>query len=201
MRNIKLSMILVLSLMLASFAFAGDKYMFDKAHTNIGFTVKHLVISNIHGEFKDYDGVIIFNPEDMTKSSVNITIKVASISTDNQKRDNHLKSPDFFNAKQYPDITFKSTKISKTSDGFTATGDLTIHGVTKEVTFPFTLAGPVMGPMGHERFGASANLTINRQDYNVSWNRKLDTGGLVVSDDVKINLEVEGMKAMKAGTN
>lgn len=199
MRYIKSSIILVLSL-LASFALASDKYMLDKAHTKIGFTVRHMMLSNVDGEFTDYDGEILFDEADPTKSKVNVTINVASINTGNEKRDKHLKSPDFFNAKEFPTITFKSKEVKKTADGFVAIGDLTIHGVTKEVSFPFTLAGP-LNVMGHKRFGASAELTINRQDFGVKWNKNLDNGGLVVSDDVKIRLEVEAVQAMKSGTN
>jgi len=201
MRYLKSSLVLVLSLMLAGFALAGDRYMFDKAHTNIGFTVKHLVISNVRGTFTDYDGEIIFDENDITKSSLNVTIKVASVNTSNKKRDTHLKSPDFFNAKEFPVITFKSDKIEKTADGFVAHGDLTIRGVTKKVALPFTFAGPVKGPMGHIRIGASAELTINRQDFGLAWSKRLDTGGLVVSNDVNIKLDIEGVKAMKRGTN
>jgi polyisoprenoid-binding protein YceI len=120
---------------------------------------------------------------------------VAGIDTDNENRDNHLKNPDFFDVEKYPEITFTGTKIEKTTDGLIMHGDLTMHGVTKPVSFPFVVNGPITDPWGKMRFGAEANLTINRQDYGVSWSKTLDAGGLVVDNDVKINIQIEMVKA------
>lgn len=186
-------------LVLTSFVFSADKYVIDVAHSSVGFSVRHLVISNIKGKFKDFSGTIMLDSEDISKSSVNITIKTASIDTDDEKRNNHLKSADFFDVEKYGEITFVSKKVTKSDDGFVAVGDLTIHGVTKEVSIPFSLTGPIAA-FGDYRLGVEANLVINRHDYGVSWSKALDNGGLVVGNDVKISLEVEGVKA-KEGTN
>jgi len=198
MRNKSIILTVLLTFLVSGFAFAGDKYEIDLAHSSVGFSAKHLVISNTKGQFKDFTGVIILDEKDISKSSVNVTIKTASISTANERRDNHLKSADFLDVEKHPEITFKSKSVMKTDDGYRMVGNLTIHGVTKEVTMPFTLVGPVEA-MG-TRIGLEASLTIKRLDYGVSWSKTLDNGGLVVSNEVKITLEVEAIKA-KDGTN
>lgn len=190
---------LLLTAFLASLAVAGEKYTLDKSHSSAGFSVRHLVISKTSGKFNEVDGVFWVNEEDITKSSAEFTIQIASIDTDDEKRDGHLKSPDFFNAEKYPTIKFKSSSFAKTEDGYQITGDLTIKDVTKEVSFPFDFNGFVEF-MGTKRFGAEARLTINRQDFHVEWNKTLDNGGLVVGNDVDITLQIEGIKA-KEGTN
>ncbi|HWP46039.1 MAG TPA: YceI family protein [Candidatus Limnocylindrales bacterium] len=177
-------------------AFGADKYEFDKAHTYIGFTAKHFVITNVKGNFTDFSGTILYDPQDITRSSVTAVIKTASINTNNEKRDADLRSGRFLEVEKYPEIIFKSKKIEKQNSHYLVTGDLTIKDVTKTVSFPFTLAGPVKDPMGNNRIGIEAGpLTINRQDYHVSFNDKLDGGGLVVSDEIVINLSVEGVHA------
>lgn len=193
---------IVLSLLLVSFVFAGERhtYSLDDPHSSASFTVSHLVISKTTGKFKEMDGTFKVNEDNITDSSVEVTIKTASINTDDEKRDNHLKSADFFDVEKYPEITFKSKKIEKTEDGYVMTGDLTIKDVTKEVSVPFEFNGFV-DFMGTRRFGADAELTINRQDFNVEWNKTLDNGGLVVGNDVKINLHVEGVREKEGGTN
>ena len=193
-------LVLIFSLIIVSVAFSADKYVFDPVHSTIGFSVRHLVISNVKGEFKEVSGNILFDEKDITKSSVNIMIKTASIDTDEQDRDNHLKGPDFFDVKKYSEITFKSKRIDKIDDAYVAIGDLTIHGVTKEIRLPFSMFGPIKDPWGNNRIGVEANLKINRQDYGVSWSKTLDNGGLVVGNEVKIELNVEAIKA-KEGTN
>jgi len=198
MRNKSIILTVLLTFLVSGFAFAGDKYEIDLAHSSVGFSAKHLVISNTKGQFKDFTGVIILDEKDISKSSVNVTIKTASISTANERRDNHLKTADFLDVEKHPEITFKSKSVMKTDDGYRMVGNLTIHGVTKEVTIPFTLVGPVEA-MG-TRIGLEASLTIKRLDYGVSWSKTLDNGGLVVSNEVKITLEVEAIKA-KEGTN
>ncbi|HEX9652725.1 MAG TPA: YceI family protein, partial [bacterium] len=170
------------------------------AHSSVGFSVKHLVISNTKGEFSDFAGTIMLDENDITKSSLEVTIKTASISTHDDKRDAHLRSADFFDVEKHPEITFKSKKVEKTSAGYQLTGDLTIRGVTKEVSFPFTLVGPVPDPWGGKRLAAQASVTVNRQEFGVSWNKTLDGGGLLVGDEVTINIEVEAVHA-KPGTN
>ncbi len=182
-------------LLVAGTAFGADSYKIDTAHSSVGFSVKHMVITNTKGNFKDFSGEILFDPKNVTKSSVKVTIKAASIDTDNADRDKHLRSGDFFDAETHPEITFVSKKVEKKGDGYLLTGTLTLRGVSKEVSFPFTLTGPVQDPWGNTRIGAEAGLTINRQDYGVSWNKTLDTGGVLVGDNVKIELAVEAVKS------
>jgi len=136
----------------------------------------------------------LFDEDDVTKSSVNATINVASITTDNEKRDGHLKSPDFFNAQKYPEITFKSKRSMKKDNGYVIVGDFTMHGVTKELELPFTIVGTLTDSMGNHRVGIEAITKINRQDFGVSWNKTLDNGGVVVSDEVKIEINAELIK-------
>jgi len=170
---------------------AAEKYELDLTHSYVGFQVKHLMVSNVKGYFKDYSGTITYDPKDISKSSIDVTIKAASIDTNQAKRDEHLRGPDFFDAQKYPDITFKSKKIEIKGDGYVATGALTMKGVSKDIELPFTLTGPVKGPGGKNKIGAEASGTINRQDYGVSWNKTLDGGGVVVSDAVKLSIDVQ----------
>ena len=178
-------------------ASAADTYTIDNAHSSVGFAVKHLMVTTTKGQFKDYTGTIQYDAKDISKSSVKVTIKTASINTDNNDRDNHLRSPDFFDATKNPDITFESTKIVKQGLGYEAAGKLTIKGVTKDVKIPFTINGPVKDPWGNTRIGVEGGLTINRQDFGVSWSKTLDNGNLVVANDVKIDLVIEGIQAKK----
>lgn len=172
---------------------AADRYQLDPVHSYVGFSVRHLMVSWVKGEFKEFSGEIIYDPEDVSRSSVSVRINAASLDTRNDRRNNHLKSPDFFAAEQFPEITFQSKRVEKRRDAYVAIGDLTIRGITKEIELPFTLAGPVTGPDGRPRLGAEAGTTINRLDFQVSWNRALEGGGLVVGDDVKIELQVEAV--------
>ncbi|HDL17922.1 MAG TPA: polyisoprenoid-binding protein [Bacteroidetes bacterium] len=190
----KLTGLILAGLLMIGSAFAGDQYMIDKAHTRVGFAVKHMVLSTVRGDFKEYSGKIYFDENDVTKSTVEGTIQVASINTGDEKRDKHLLSPDFFDVKKYPEITFKSKKIQKQSKNYVMIADLTMHGVTKEVQVPFKVLGIINDPMGNKRIGIEAKFKINRKDYGVSWSKTMDNGGLVVSDDVTIELAFEGVK-------
>ena len=173
---------------------AADKYVADKAHTNIGFTVKHMVISTVPGKFNNYTIDFIFDANDLNKSSIKVTIKTASINTDDEKRDEHLRSADFFDAAKYPEITFVSSSIMKKGNDYVAKGTLTMRGVSREIELSFKILGPVQDPWGNTKMGVEASLTVDRQDYGISWSKSLDTGGLVVSDDVNIKLDVELQK-------
>lgn len=195
----KLILMLVALMALAGTVLAGDAYNFDLAHSNVGFTVRHMLISNVPGKFTEFTGTIVYDEQDVTKSSVNVTIKAASINTNNDNRDKHLRSADFFDVENHPEITFASKAIQKTDDGYVAVGDLSIRGVTKEVRLPFEILGTVTDTRGNQRIGAEGTLTINRQDFNVSWSKSLDNGGLVVSDEVKINIAVEAIKQEEEG--
>lgn len=182
----------VLLLAVTTMAHSVDTYTPDPPHSSVNFCVKHMVLSTVCGKFKDFQATILFDSTDITKSSWSGTIKTASITTDNDNRDSDLKSAGFFDVEKFPEITFKSSKITKKGDGYVAAGTLTMHGVSKEIEIPFTLTGPISA-FGTKRLGISGGLTINRQEYGISWSKKLDDGGLVVSDEVKISLEAEAV--------
>ena len=181
---------------LSATALAADEFKIDPGHSRVGFSVRHMTISNVHGRFNDFSGTVLFDP-DPSKCSVNVTIKTASVNTENPNRDNDLRSPNFFDVQKYPEITFQSKSVEKKGDSWVAHGTLTIHGVSKDVDLPFTLSGPVN--MGRaKRFGAEAGLTINRQDYGLTYSKTLDNGGLLVGNEVKIEITVEAQQAPAA---
>ncbi|MFI5322705.1 MAG: YceI family protein [Thermodesulfobacteriota bacterium] len=170
-------------------------YIIDPDHSQVIFKVKHMGISTVTGRFDLLNGTYNFDEKNPANSSVDVTIKTASVNTNKQKRDDHLRSPDFLNIGKYPTITFKSKEVKKgKGDDFTIIGDLTINGVTKQVQLDSQYGGKAVDPMGNERTAFTAETTINRKDYGITWNKTLDSGGLVVGDDVKISLEVEGIK-------
>jgi polyisoprenoid-binding protein YceI len=168
----------------------------DPDHTNIGFKVRHLMISNVKGSFNKHSGVVDINDKDITKSKVQVSIDTASINTNVQKRDDHLRSADFFDVAKYPTMTFVSKKVAKAGeDKLKVTGDLTLHGITKEVVLD--VEGPSKesrDPYGYIRSGAVASTKINRKDFGLVWNKALETGGVVVGEEVTINLEIEMIK-------
>jgi polyisoprenoid-binding protein YceI len=186
---------MLFALVLAATSTAAEKYDIDRSHSSVGFAVRHMVVTKVRGEFNEWSGTILYDDKDITRSSVEVSIRVASIDTKDAKRDEHLRSPDFFDVENHPTITFKSKRIEKKENGLVAVGDLTIRGVTKEIEIPFDFAGTVVDPYGNTRLGLSAKASVNRQDFGVSWSKKLDTGGLVVGDEVEIGIEVEAIKA------
>ncbi|MBU0985431.1 MAG: YceI family protein [candidate division Zixibacteria bacterium] len=164
----------------------------DAAHSSVGFEVRHLVISKTKGNFQDFSGTVTFEDGKLAAGSAEFTIQVASIDTDNEDRDKHLKSPDFFDVEQFPTMTFKSTKVTPGEDGaFKLVGDLTIKDVTKSVTFDCEFHGVVKDPWGNTKAGFSAMTTIDRSEFNISFNKAMETGGLVVGNEVSITLELE----------
>lgn len=167
----------------------------DSSHAHASFTVRHLVITNVRGEFGKTEGTLTLDEGDVTKSKVEATIDMASVSTREPKRDEHLKSPDFFDVAKFPKMTFRSTKVEKAGDGrLKVTGDLTLKGVTKSVVLDVT--GPtkeIKDPWGNSRRGVAASATINRQDFGVSWGKVIEAGP-VVGDEVKIEIEAELLK-------
>lgn len=165
----------------------------DKAHTDIAFTIAHLGVSKTRGSFTDFDGSVTANGTKPENSSVQFTIKTASINTGNTARDEHLRSKDFFEAEKYPEITFKSTKISKTKNGFTALGNLTMHGVTKPVSLPFTVTGPQKGFKGELHMGIETAVALNRKDYGLTWNSIVE-GSQAVGDTVNVTISMELLK-------
>lgn len=170
-------------------------YDIDTAHSSAGFAVRHLAVSNVRGEFAKVTGVVEYDAKDPSKTRVEATIDAASVTTRDPKRDEHLKSADFFDVAQYPVITFKSTKVEKASQGLKVKGDLTLHGVTRPVVLDVQGPTPeVKDPWGNVRAGASATAKINRKDFGMSFNKTLDSGGLVVGDEVAITIDVELVK-------
>jgi polyisoprenoid-binding protein YceI len=197
MRTRKILALVAGLLSLCAAAAAADEFKIDPVHSTVGFAVKHMVVNTVHGRFNDCNGQILYDDKDPSKSSVNVTIKSASINTDNAQRDTHLKSPDFLDVEKFPEITFQSKSIEKKPDGFIAHGVLTIRGVSKNVDLPFKVNGPIN--VGNSSLlGAEASLTINRQEYGVSWSKSLAPGELVVGNDVKIDINVEA-KQVKPG--
>ncbi len=186
----------LLILFFATVGLAGaDIWTYDKSHSSIGFSVRHLVISNVKGFFHDYDGHVKFDGQNLEDGSAEVIIQVASIDTDNERRDTHLKSEDFFHVEKFPVIKFQSKKITRgKNNDFTMVGDLTIKDVAREVTLNCELHGVVTDHRGNTRAGFSAETTINRQDFNVKWDNKLQDGSLVVSNEVTITLELELIK-------
>ncbi len=177
----------------ASTALAADNYEIDPAHTRIGFSVRHMMISNVAGRFLGFKGAIQYDPQDITKSSVSVKIDSASVSTDNNNRDNDLRSPNFFDAAKFPEITFQSSRIEKRGEGYVCIGTLAIHGVSKEVSIPFTIFGQVKDPRGNTHMGLEGGLTIDRRDFGMNYARTIDNGGLMVGNDVKVELSVEAV--------
>jgi polyisoprenoid-binding protein YceI len=171
-------------------------WQIDPAHTAAGFSVKHMMISTVRGQFKGVTGTVNWDDQDISKSSVDVTIDANTVDTGELKRDADLKSGNFFDVAQYPTITFKSTKIEKISAAkMKVTGDLTIRGITKPAVLDVEgPSGAVKDPWGNTRVALNASSTVNRMDYGVKWNAKLDGGGVVVGDDVNINIDLEMIK-------
>lgn len=182
------------SLFAAGAAFGADKFEFDPMHTQIGFGVRHLVISTVKGEFNEFTGTILYDPTDVTKSSVTLTIKTASVNTGVEMRDNDLRSPNFFDATKYPEITFNSSRVERKGDGFVAVGKLDMHGVSKEVSIAFTMSEIIKDPRGKARFGVEGSLTLDRRNWGLNFDKTIESGGLVVGNEVKIELSVEAVK-------
>jgi polyisoprenoid-binding protein YceI len=169
----------------------------DPAHSTAQFKVKHMMISNVKGNFTGLSGVLKLDAANPSGSSVEASIDVTTVNTGDAQRDGHLKSADFFDADQFPTLTFKSTKVTSSGGGdYAVTGDLTLHGVTKSVTFSVEdVSEPSKDPWGNLRIGLSASTKINRKDFGLSWNAALETGGVLVGEDVTISLDVQFIKA------
>ncbi len=175
---------------------ASTTWKIDPVHSHIEFSVKHLMITTVKGRFTGVDGTVSIDETDLSKSTVDVRIDASTIDTREQQRDAHLRSADFLDVEKFPQLTFKSRRISAaTGSELTLFGDLTIHGVTREVALKVTDEGRNRDPWGGERAGFSATTKINRKDYGLSWNQALETGGVLVGDEVKIHLELELVKA------
>ena len=181
-----------LSLLVAQTAFAST-WEIDPAHSNAGFTVKHMMISTVRGEFQNVTGTVEVDDKDVTKSKIDVSIDATTINTRVAKRDTHLKGADFFDVTKFPTITFKSTKVEKNKEGkLLVTGDLTMHGITKPVTLTVnTLTEPVKGPFGNTARGVQASGKVNRKDFGLIWNKSMEAGGVLVGDEVDLVIDAE----------
>jgi len=172
------------------------RWNIDGSHSTAEFSVRHLMITNVKGRFGTLSGTVDYDPENPEASQIDVTIDATSIDTRDEKRDAHLRSPDFFDTEKFPTLTFKSTSVKRTDDGFAAIGDLTIHGVAKPVTLEVeTPSSPNKDPWGNTRIGASAHTKINRKDWGLNWNAALEAGGVLVGEQVKISIDVSMIQA------
>ena len=174
-------------------------WTFDLSHSSVSFSVRHLMIAKVRGQFAVWGGSLEIDDADITKSKIDVTIDATTIATQDEKRDAHLRSADFFDVETYPKLTFVSTRIEKLADDELAVhGDLTIHGVTKPVKLAVELNGQAQDPWGGTRAGFSAKTTINRKDFGLNWNAALEAGGVLVGEKVEIALEIQAIKAAAA---
>ncbi len=168
------------------------EWALDGSHSRVGFSVSHLVVSTVSGRFKQVSGKVALDEANLTNSQVEISIKVDSVDTDEAKRDEHLKSPDFFDAKKFPTIAFKSTKIVKAgANKYKVTGDLTIHGITKPITLDAVMSEPIKNPWGKMVRGVKLTGKLNRVQYGLKWNKALEAGGVVVGEEVTLDIQIE----------
>ncbi|MDQ1304657.1 MAG: hypothetical protein QG671_484 [Actinomycetota bacterium] len=170
-------------------------YTLDPSHSRLGFVARHAMVTKVRGSFDDFAGSITLDTENPAESKAEVTMQVASVDTRNQQRDEHLRTNDFFDAPNFPEITFVSTGVSQTGpDSFDVVGDLTIKGVTKSVTVAFEFTGAATDPFGNDRVGFEGTTTINRTDFGVNFNAKLDAGGVLVGEKITIELEISAIK-------
>lgn len=174
------------------------KWVIDSDHSVAAFSVRHLMVAHVRGQFNTMQGVIHFDPADLAGASVNISIDVPSLTTGNAKRDEHLRSPDFFDAAAYPEMKFRSSSVERIGESsLRVDGDLTIHGITRPAVLEIDYAGPVISPFGGEvTMGFSTSFVINREDFGITWNVPMDNGGIMVSKEVWINLDTEADKEL-----
>lgn len=189
----KIITILFIALLLGTPAVFAATYQIDPSHTQIHFTIPHLMVFKVRGNFNDFTGTIEADATAQTLTGAAAIIQTASIDTRNQKRDDHLRSADFFDVGNFPQISFKSKKISGNGADITVIGDLTIKGITKEVVLKGGFLGSTTDPWGNLRAGFEATGKINRRDFGLTWNKALETGGVVVGDEVELGLEVEAV--------
>lgn len=168
-----------------------SSYKIDAAHTTVLFSIRH-IFTDVQGKFTKFDGAITYDPANAAASSVNFTVDANSVDTNNEKRDGHLRSPDFFDVAKYPSLTFKSTKVvPKGKDLLEVTGDFTMHGVTKSITVPVKVLGVIDSKDFGRKAGFSTSFTIDRKEFGMTWNKVLDVGGAVLGDEVKIDINIE----------
>jgi polyisoprenoid-binding protein YceI len=181
--------------------YAGQ-WRFDPAHTRIGFSTRHAMVTKVRGAFNEIEGTITVDPDAPERSGVQLRIKVESIDTRNADRDQHLRTNDFFDAPQFPEITFVSDRVDQVDEGhFIVSGSVTIRGITREVSIPIDFMGVERDPMGNLRAGFEGSRRINRQDFGLKWNTTLDSGGVLVSDKITLEFEVSAIKVDGGATN
>jgi polyisoprenoid-binding protein YceI len=171
-----------------------NRWDIDVSHSAIHFHVRHMVISKVHGRFARWSGALQLDEQDLTRSQIDVRIETASIDTQVADRDAHLKSPDFLDVEKYPEMTYRSRRVEKRGDGYRVTGDLTLHGVTREVVVDAEFAGTGKDPWGNERAGFSAKASLDRREFGLVWNTALETGGVLVGEKVEITIELEAVK-------
>ncbi len=195
----KLALAVIVALVSSAGAWA-TTYQLDPSHSEVGFSVKHLMLSNVKGRFSKFTGGFDYDEKSKTLSNVDVKIEIASVDTNEKKRDEHLVSPDFFDAAKYSTMEFKADKVSGVAPGKTVKvpGTLTLHGVTKPVTLDVDYRGNTTDPWGNERLVFGATAKVQRSDFGVKWNKSMDKGGVVVGEDVSINIEAESVKAKPA---
>lgn len=175
---------------------AKSNWQVDAVHSNVDFSIKHMMIASVRGSFHSFSATVVADSQDLTDAEIDFTIDVDSIDTRNKDRDGHLKSGDFFDVANFPTITFKSTGVAKKTDGeYHVTGDMTVHGVTRKETFLVTFEGEGTDPYGNEKAGFSVEGSIKRSDYGLTYNAALETGGVLIGDQVKISISIEAAKA------
>src|SRR5882724_817856 len=193
MKTILRLLIVSSALLLAKSGMALDTYNIDPVHSTVGFSVSHLVISNVKGKFNEFSGAVVVDGKKIKEAKG--TIQTKSLDTGNAKRDADVRGPDFFDADKYPTITFQSKRVEEKGDETLVIGDFTMHGVTKELALPVRLKGPMKDPWGNDRVGLEAKTKVNRKDYGISYNKLLETGGALVGDEVEIEINAEATKA------
>jgi polyisoprenoid-binding protein YceI len=175
---------------------ATGTYKIDPAHSRIGFVARHAMVTKVRGSFNEFEGSGYFDAEQPERSHLSLTIQAASIDTRNDDRDGHLRSNDFFDMDQYPTIEFASTAVEAGAEGvYRVTGDLTIKGVTKSITFDLEITGTAVDPFGNNRLGLEGSTVVNRKDWGINWNAALDAGGVLVSEKVTLEFEISALKA------
>ncbi|MEP6990382.1 MAG: YceI family protein [bacterium] len=177
--------------MTASPAATTTVWKLDPTHTMVEFSARHMMFTTVRGRFVDVEGTVTIAGSTPDSGSVNATMKAASIDTRTEQRDQHLRSADFLNAEQYPELTFRSTKISGSRERFTLTGDLTIRDVTKPITLDVSFEGKGQDPWGGERMGFSADGKLDRREFGLTWNQALEAGGVLVSNEIKVHIEAQ----------
>jgi polyisoprenoid-binding protein YceI len=171
------------------------KWQFDNAHSQVGFSVKHMMFARVRGTFDEWSGEFYFDPENPAESRVSASIQTASVNTRNEQRDDHLRSGDFFDAENHPALRFESTRWEKIDDGYRVHGDLTIRGTTKPVALEVDDNGSGQDPWGNTRIGLTGRTTLNRKDFGLTWNQALETGGVLVGENVDVELEIQAIEA------